>query len=445
MTVPATTSTPEAGPRIRPRAVLVLAGAGLLAIGMAVGLLAVQGRLAVGPFDPGVIVRYGLPAARAGHDLAAAVSVGLLVLAAWCLAPEPGDDPGQLGGVRLHAVRLAGIAVIAWLVLGLLVLVFTASDVSGFQLGSPGFSGVLLSFVTQIDLGRALGFSLLLVIVVGNLTLSATRITTVAWAAGLALAALLPLALAGHAAGTADHMNSVDSLALHLVGVCVWVGGLAGLLLISRRLESQRPVVVARYSTLAGWCFVLVAISGLVNAVLRLGGWSALASPYGLLVIGKAVALGLLGLAGLLHRRFTIGRLSTAPRSFVRLATVELLIMGATLGLAVALSRSAPPAPETQGDPVALLLGYPAPAPITVGRYFTAFYPETAVAGRRADPRRTVRGRCLAAASTRRPVAGPAERLLGRRLPGPDLRHQRRARASTAGCTSAPTWCSTWR
>ncbi len=344
---------------------------------MAVGLLAVQGRLAVGPFDPGVIVRYGLPAARAGHDLAAAVSVGLLVLAAWCLAPEPGDDPGQLGGVRLHAVRLAGIAVIAWLVLGLLVLVFTASDVSGFQLGSPGFSGVLLSFVTQIDLGRALGFSLLLVIVVGNLTLSATRITTVAWAAGLALAALLPLALAGHAAGTADHMNSVDSLALHLVGVCVWVGGLAGLLLISRRLQSQRPVVVARYSTLAGWCFVLVAISGLVNAGLSLGGWSALASPYGLLVIGKAVALGLLGLAGLLHRRFTIGRLNTAPQGFVRLAIVELLFMGATLGLAVALSRSAPPAPETQADPVALLLGYPAPAPITVGRYFSAFYPET--------------------------------------------------------------------
>ena len=127
---------------------------------------------------------------------------------------------------------------------------------------------------------------------VGNLTLSATRITTVAWAAVLAIAALLPLALAGHAAGTADHMNSVDSLALHLVGVCVWVGGLAGLLLISRRLQSQRPVVVARYSTLAGWCFALVAISGLVNAALRLGGWSALASAYGLLVIGKVAALG---------------------------------------------------------------------------------------------------------------------------------------------------------
>ena len=95
MTVPATSSTPSAVPRVSRGAVLVLATAGLLAIGLAVGLLMVQGQLAPGPFDPGVVVRYGLPAARAAHDLAAAVSVGLLVLAAWCLAPEPGDDPGS--------------------------------------------------------------------------------------------------------------------------------------------------------------------------------------------------------------------------------------------------------------------------------------------------------------------------------------------------------------
>jgi putative copper resistance protein D len=377
VTVPAITSTTDAASRILPRAVLVVVVAGVLAIGLAVGLLLVQGLLAAGPFDPGVVVRYGLPAARAAHDLAAAVSVGLLVLAAWCVAPEPNDDPGRLSGVRLHAVRLAGIAVIVWLVLGIVALIFTASDVSGFQPTTPGFSGVLVSFVTQIDLGRALGFSLLLVIVVGNLTLSATRITTVAWAAVLSIAALLPLALAGHAAGTSDHMNSVDSLALHLVGVCVWVGGLAGLLLISNRLQTQRPVVVARYSTLAGWCFALVALSGLINAGLRLGSWAALASAYGLLVIGKAAALGMLGTAGFVHRRITIARLSTAPRGFARLAVVEMLIMGATLGLAVALSRSVPPAPEAQVDPVALLLGYPPPPPISVGRYFTAFYPET--------------------------------------------------------------------
>ena len=39
-------------------------------------------------------------------------------------------------------------------------------------------------------------------------------------------------------------MNAVDSLAIHLVGVCLWVGGLAALLLIARRLGDQLQVVV---------------------------------------------------------------------------------------------------------------------------------------------------------------------------------------------------------
>jgi putative copper resistance protein D len=172
-------------------------------------------------------------------------------------------------------------------------------------------------------------------------------------------------------------MNAVDSLALHLLAVCCWVGGLMALLLVSGRLGNQLPTVVRRYSTLALWCFVVVAGSGVVNAALRLGAWSNLSTFYGLLVVGKAMGLTLLGVAGWVHRRSLIGRLEQEPRLFARLATVEVLVMAATMGLAVALSRSAPPIPTAEPDPVAVLLGYPAPPPLTLQRYFTTFYPET--------------------------------------------------------------------
>jgi cytochrome c oxidase assembly factor CtaG len=218
--------------------------------------------------------------------------------------------------------------------------------------------------------------SVLAIVATGCLVVAATRIATVAWAAVAAMFALLPLALTGHSAGARDHMNAVDSLALHLLGVSLWVGGLAALILTVRHLGSQLPAVVGRYSTLAGWCFVLVALSGVINAGLRLGSWAGLASSYGLLVIGKTTALVLLGLAGLWHRRATIPGLAAKPLLFVRLAVVEVLVMGAAVGLAVALSRSVPPVPETPVDPVSALLGQPAPAPVTLGRYFTAFYPE---------------------------------------------------------------------
>ncbi|MET1004881.1 MAG: bifunctional copper resistance protein CopD/cytochrome c oxidase assembly protein [Propionibacteriaceae bacterium] len=366
--------------RLLTRPVLVVGGGGLLvAVVLAVSLLAATGQLAAvtaGLFDPGAVVRYGLPAARAVHDLAAATTVGLLVLAAWCVAPEVQDEHDRVRGVRLQMVQAASVAGAAWLVAGIVVLLFTVADVAGFPLTAPGFGSVVVSFLSQIDLGRALGVSLLLVAVVCALTVVATRIATVAWAAALSLVALLPLALAGHAAGTSNHMNSVDSLALHLLGVCVWTGGLVALLLMARRLGPQLPVVTARYSTLALWCFVVVAVSGVINAGLRLGSWSALASSYGLLVIGKTVALVLLGTAGVLHRRMTIAKLTEARRLFIRLAVVEVLIMSATFGLAVALSRSAPPEAEVAPDPVAALLGYPPPPPLTVGRWFGSFYPE---------------------------------------------------------------------
>jgi cytochrome c oxidase assembly factor CtaG/putative copper export protein len=371
--------TPPGTRRRRFPPVAIASGVFVVAVGVAVGVLGATGELAssaAGLSDPGVLVRYGLPAARAVQDLAAALTIGLLGLAAWLVAPAAGTGTVKLTDRRQWLVLVAVKAAVGWGVSALVVLVLTASEVSGTPVGSPGFGAVLFSFVSQVDLGRSLGVSVLLVIVVVNLALLASKVSTAAWASVLSMAALLPLALGGHASGSRDHMNAVDSLALHLLGVCVWVGGLAALVIAARRLDGQLEVVARRYSALAGWCFVVVAGSGVLNAALRLGSVAGLATAYGLLVIGKATALGLLGLAGLLHRRITLRRIATDRRWFVRLASAELLVMGATIGLAVALSRSAPPVSETEGDPASVLLGYPAPPPLTAGRYLSVFYPD---------------------------------------------------------------------
>lgn len=359
---------------------LVGVAALVAALGVAVGVLAATGELAsvaASGFDPGAMVRYGLPAARTVHDLAAALTVGLLVTAAWLVAPDPGTRLDRLSGARRATAKAAAGAAAVWLVAGVLVILLTTADVAGLPVGTLGFGGIVMSFVSQVDLGRALLASVLVVAVLLNLVILATKVVTVAWAAALSLVALLPLALAGHSAGSQDHMNSVDSLALHLVGVCVWVGGLAALLLMRGSLGTQLAPVAARYSTLAGWCFVVVALSGFINAALRLDSFANLGTTYGLLVVGKATALLLLGGAGFWHRRSTLRRIGDDCRWFVRLAAAEVVVMGATMGLAVALSRSAPPVPEIGADPVAALLGYPLPPPVTAVGYLTAFHAET--------------------------------------------------------------------
>ena len=63
---------------------------------------------------------------------------------------------------------------------------------------------------------------------------------------------------------------------------------------------------VRRWSTIALWCFCAVALSGVVAATTRLGTWSDLTAPYGILVVVKAIALLTLGVAGWLHRRWSI-------------------------------------------------------------------------------------------------------------------------------------------
>jgi cytochrome c oxidase assembly factor CtaG/putative copper export protein len=371
----AATRAPAAGRARLLLATLVV----LVTLAVALGVLGATGALAavVLEFDTGPLVRYGLPAVRAVHDLAAALTVGLLFTAAFFVAPSAGTRADRLSGVRRSTAKAAAGAGLVWLASAVLVVVLTAADVSGLPLGAPGLGGITLSFVAQVELGRALLVSALVVALVVILVILATSVSTLAWAAVLSLVALLPLALAGHSAGSQDHMNSVDSLVLHLLGVCLWVGGLAALLLMGRRLGAQLPTVAARYSTLAGWCFVVVAASGVLNAALRLGSFDQLGSTYGLLVIGKVVGLGLLGVAGLVHRRLTLRGIAGGGRGFARLAVVELVVMGATLGLAVALSRSAPPVPEAADDRVAALLGYPMPPPVSFRTYFTQFYAET--------------------------------------------------------------------
>ena len=369
-----------------------LLGLGAAAVGLAavvaVAILGAAGALApVTPaiFDPGAAVRWGLPIVRAVHDLAAAATIGLLVVGTFLAAPESAQQAGELDGLRLRIIRAGAVAARCWFVAALLVAVLTAADATGSPLSGPGFLALASSFWTQTELGQSL------IAVCIGVALAAIGATTArtpvgsAWAGGFGLLALVPLSLGGHAAGSLDHGNSVDSLLIHLVGVTVWVGGLATLLAFARPLGGRLPVVAGRYSTLAGWCFVLVAMSGVVNAYLRLGGLGNLATPYGLLVIGKTTALVVLGAAGWLHRRATLPALTAAgvpgtsgkPKAhwFARLASGEVLVMAATMGLAVALSRSAPPVSPVIADPATALLGYPPPPPLTLATWFGHGYP----------------------------------------------------------------------
>jgi cytochrome c oxidase assembly factor CtaG/putative copper export protein len=332
--------------------------------------------------DPGPLVTRGLPVARLVSDGAAAVTIGLLLLSTFAL-PGQRAIPGEASESQRAALRFARRSAAVWLLASAAVLVLTGADVLGGPLGSAAFRTQFLFFATRLELGQALLLSLACVAIVLLTLLCTRRVSWVAFAGALAVFALLPLSLSGHAAGSDEHGNAVSSLAIHLVGVTAWSGGLVALLLLRRRVGAAFGSVAARYSVLAGWAFFAVALSGIVNASLRLESPADLLTGYGLLVLAKSVLLVLLGLAGIWHRRRILPRLAAAPadrRAFVRLALAEVLLLTAAMGLAVALSRSTPPVSQAApaADAFRGLVGYPEPPPLTLGRMLTEWHPDWA-------------------------------------------------------------------
>ena len=336
-------------------------------IGTVTGLLISNAAAPLALVDPGPLVRWGLPILKALFNLSIATTFGSLVFAAFAL----GDRTKELE----RALNIAAIAAAFWTLFGFLNLLFSFANVSGSGISSDNtFGQNLWLFITQIQLGQYLGINLL---AAALLTVCALAVRSLSWVAGLValgFAGLVPLALTGHAAGTANHGMAVNSMGMHLVGVSLWVGGLIAVLLISS--ANTAGTLLRRYSTLALVAFGLVAISGIAAAWIRLGSWSNLLSTYGILVLIKSAGLVILGAFGALYRTRLIGSIEGSAKGIrARLVISELVVMGATAGVAAALARTAPPVQEAvfNPTPAQLLTGEPLPPELTAMRWLTAY------------------------------------------------------------------------
>ena len=321
--------------------------------------------------DAGAATTWGLPVARTFADLAAILSVGLLLAGAVLV---PARD-GVLTGPRLRWTRAARWSALAWSIAVVAEIVLTLSDVLAQPIAGVLDPSLLWSFVSQIDVGRALLVQAIGALAVGLCAYAVRSTTGAALTCALALAALVPPTLTSHAGTSADHALATSSLLVHVMAVSLWCGGLAALVLLGTSDRRPLATAVARFSPLALWTAVAVALSGLGSAWVRMSSLDELVtSSYGRLVLLKVALLAVLSAFGLWHRRSTVPHLRDDPtrRLFVRVAAVEVLVMAATVGVAVALSRTPPPAsgdvPLESLSPARLLLGFDLPpAPSVVG------------------------------------------------------------------------------
>ncbi|OLT23850.1 cytochrome C oxidase assembly protein [Ornithinimicrobium sp. CNJ-824] len=318
--------------------------------------------------DAGPFVRWGMPLVGVVHDLAAALTVGLLVVAAFLVRE------GRTTDRRGTAARLAVRSTAIWLATAAVGLVLTFAELAGMPVGTPGFLTDLVDNVWRLELTRLLVTEILLVTLLLLLASWARTRGALAWSAALALLALTPLAFTGHSASALGHETTVTGLGLHLVGLSVWVGGLMAIAMLLPVLGRALTDTVRRYSVLALWSYVAVGLSGVIFATVTLGGVGNLATPYGLVIVAKVVLLVVLGVFGWRQRRTVVDRGVDSPGRFARLASVELALMGAAVALGVVLSRTEPAVPEQIDiNSVIDLTGYPMPEPWAAGRLLTTW------------------------------------------------------------------------
>ncbi|GAA1119025.1 cytochrome c oxidase assembly protein [Nocardiopsis composta] len=380
MAPPETRQSSDArGRGVETAAIIAVTAAAVCAITLIIALVAggaVTAQVIPGLPDAGSLTRWGLPVSRVLGNLAGALTVGLLLLAAVLLP----SAKGAIGAQATGYVRAASWTALVWAAASGARLVFELSNIMG-QVPSQILGNELTSYAGEIAEGRSLMFVILLATAVALFGRTVDSAAGAMLLLGAALFGLLPPALTGHAAASGNHELAVTGLALHLVAISVWVGGLAALTFHGlRAAPDDAPVAAERFSRIALWAYIGVAISGTASALSRLYSVEQLfTTPYGLIMLAKIGLFAVLGAVGWAHRRSTVQRIGDGAGRvlFARLAGVELAVMGAVMGLSTALSRTAPPpVDESAVDPATAILGFPVPPPMSVQTLLTLWRPD---------------------------------------------------------------------
>lgn len=271
-----------------------------------------------------------------------AVGLGATVfgLAGW-LWLQRGDRRPALDPAPVW--QCAGALAGAWTVTESVLVVLEAAEAEGRSRVAVS-PGTLADFVTVTVAGR-LGVATVAVTALITLMAAAGYRRGLPWPAAPVLAlsglALIARPISGHMS-----QQTLGSLldAAHVLAAATWFGMLVALALTARS-RGTWATLLPRYSTIAWRCVWVLAVTGVVDAAVRLGGVAPLVTTgYGRVVLAKAAVLAALLAAGWWLRRTWVGPASahrmTADAS-LRRAVGESAAMAIAFGLAAALATTA--------------------------------------------------------------------------------------------------------
>lgn len=298
-----------------------------------------DGRIALGLVIPaallGVLVAWTLSdipvsaAVRAAADIAGATVLGLAALPR---LTERGEVPW----------RMLAISAGMWGCLEFGVLVFAAAEVagSGVLALSPADFGTYLLRISGGQIGLAILLGTAAVTGYAALAFRRPEQRTPDLALVFAAVAVTLRPITGHM--SQQPFGSVLA-GIHALAAAAWLGLLLAAALVVRG-RSGWAATLPKYSAVALPMVAAVAVTGLLNGLVRLGGITPFfTTGYGRIMVAKAVLLAVLLALGWWWRRSWVaaaaGHRMPAEAS-LRRAVVEVAAMAVVFGLAASLSVS---------------------------------------------------------------------------------------------------------
>lgn len=292
------------------------------------------------------------------------------------------DEHGKLSPAGLRIRSVVFWAGVIWVISVAGNILFTLANILGVSLGAVLDVNTIRSFITQITLGQYLFFQFLVVVLV---IVAAPRLRRVGGAILLLLATLVAIiapVFQSHSASSDSHALAVGSLAIHVIALSLWVGGLFALALLD---PADRAVATPRFSELALWAAIAVVASGAINAWTRLNFKAAWDSSYALVVIAKVILTVALIFIAYRHRRNLAGAKTDTVNwpKFAQLILIELSIMTVALALGAWLSSAPPPVPDitTVGADTIAVAGLSIPDAPNLSRILFSYNPNALFIG----------------------------------------------------------------
>ncbi|MGH3438915.1 MAG: cytochrome c oxidase assembly protein [Sciscionella sp.] len=332
----------------------------MLAIGVVIAVSVLTGS---GPYrdlgnsDPGAVIRIGAPVLRAIADISATICTGSLAYAACFTRRQPS---GLVSAEGFGALRGAGRWATLWCVASLLLVPFSEGNIAGQRLSAVMAPDALLGQLNALEPPKAWLLSAACALVLAVACRMTLRWQPAVALLVLAVLALLPPLATGHSSSDTGHDFATAAIMIHVPAAAVWIGVLVVLLRRAPRAGADRLLLVRRYRRLAWVCWLVLVVSGLVEAAVLVPASALSRSGYGLLLLVKVVVVLAIGVLGAVPRRRALRRITgSAGRSaFLRLAGGELVLLLATVGMSVGLSHLFPPTFLRKVTADQTLLGY---------------------------------------------------------------------------------------